>query len=380
MRGGKIISEGAYGCIYNPALQCSKNKETYAYRKRKINKLQLHNEYAENELNIGKIVTSLPDYEARFSPLYHKNKSCTKLKVRQFKNGTLQSCSIMTKQNPDTKVMLLEGNYIKNGESIEDYLESVNNQWDILNALNRIFLYIIQSIQVLGEKQIVHFDLRSPNIIYDTYIKIPIILDFGISFRIKDMFTDYERVFIAYNPKYYIYPPEVLLVTHFIFDKEKDMQYNTSKVYKDCIENKLYTSILPEKYRESYKQELTQFFETLQENKSVDSILKKYSRANYYKTWDVYIFSIFFLKLVQNVYQETTNIYVEEIQYLCYQCLHPNPSKRPSIEDIIIHCEKIQNMFHDENKNIRKLKSRESKSKSFSSAFEDSSLRDSLSM
>lgn len=91
-------------------------------------------------------------------------------------------------------------------------------------------------------------------------------------------------------------------------------------------------------------------------------------------------FQHLFLKLVQNVYQETTNIYVEEIQYLCYQCLHPNPSKRPSIEDIIIHCEKIQNMFHDENKNIRKLKSRESKSKSFSIAFEDSSLRDSLSM
>lgn len=377
MNGGKVINEGAYGCIYNPALQCSENKQKYTNRKRKINKLQIHNEYAENELRIGKIVSELPEYEKRFSPLYSKNEACTKLKIKQFKNGTLTECSIMTKQNPTTKVMLLEGNYMKDGVSIEEYIDSLKSECDILNALNRIFLYIVESIQVLTKNQIVHFDLRNPNIIYDTTVHIPIVLDFGISFHINDMMSDYERVFIAYSPKYYIYPPEVMLVSHFMFNKKDDIDFSVSQVYQDCIKNKLYTDLLPQKYRESYKKELTTLFENLQEHKSVERMLKSYSVEKYYQTWDVYMFSIFFLKLLQ---KESANVYIEELQYLCYRCIHPNPSKRPSIEDVLVHTEKIQNKFREENKKICKLKSK-SKSTTYSDSLflEDYSLRDNLS-
>lgn len=371
MNGGKIINEGAYGCIYNPALKCSANKQTYTYRKTKIHKLQIHNEYAENELKIGKIIHALPDYQKRFSPLYSKNEACTKVTIKQFKNGTLTDCAMMTKQNPTTKVMLLEGNYINDGVSIEEYVDSLTNECDILHTLNRIFLYVVESIQVMVKNQIVHFDLRNPNIVYDKAVNLPIVLDFGISFHVADMLNDYERVFIAYSPKYYIYPPEVLLVSHFIFNKNEDIQYSVSKVYEDCIQNKLYTDLLPEKYRESYKKELTHFFETLQENKSVESMLQTYSTENYYQTWDVYMFCIFFLKLIHN----ESNEYIEELQFLCYQCLHPNPRERPILEDILIHTEKIENMFRD-----KICKRKRKTSNSISLSLEEYSLRDSLSL
>jgi len=381
MNGGKIINEGAYGCIYNPALKCSEDEQKYAYRKNKIHKLQIHNEYSENELSIGKAISKLPDYEKRFSPLYSKNELCTKLKLKQFKNGTLHDCSIMAKHNPTTKVMLLEGNYIENATDIQEFVQSLKNECEVLNKFIHIFSYVTQSIQVLLQQNIIHFDLRNPNIVYDKSIQNPIILDFGISFNVKDMISDYERVFIGYNPKYYIYPPEVLLVSHYIFDNKNDKrntQYSISKVYSDTVKNYLYTDILPENIRESYKIKLTTLFETIQDKKSVEAILKTYLNSKYYQTWDIYIFSVFILRTIQNVYQNTTNTYIEELKYLCYQCLNPIPSERPSIEDVIIHCEKIDNLFNDHNNKLRKLKKQQSNPESLSSSVEEYSLRDSL--
>ena len=54
MQGGGIIAEGGYGCVFHPELNC-KGKETKneAY----VTKLQRNDFSAENEINIGMILT-----------------------------------------------------------------------------------------------------------------------------------------------------------------------------------------------------------------------------------------------------------------------------------------------------------------------------------
>ena len=75
MEGGDIINKGAYGCIYNPSLQCSADMKKHAIRKKKINKIQLYNEYAINEKTIGAIIYSIPHHNKRFVPLITNKKS-----------------------------------------------------------------------------------------------------------------------------------------------------------------------------------------------------------------------------------------------------------------------------------------------------------------
>ena len=57
-----------------------------------------------------------------------------------------------------------------------------------------------------------HFDLESPNIIFDKTKDKPIIIDFGLSININTILEKRREYFYRYLPSVYLWPPE----THYI--------------------------------------------------------------------------------------------------------------------------------------------------------------------
>lgn len=367
MEGGDIINKGAYGCIYNPSLQCSADKKKHAIRKKKINKIQLYNKYAINEKTIGAIIYSIPHHNKRFVPLITNKKSeCSKLKVKQFKNGTLQDCSILKKSKPQTDIMLLEGEYLENSIPLGDYLSSIEKPLELYYRYTHAFFYITESIGILLKHDIIHFDLRNPNILYDSLQNAPIVLDFGISFQTKDLLKDYERILIGYDPTYYIYPPEVLLISHYIFTKPDNIMTSIHSVQNDIQTNKLY-SYFSDEIKQAYIHELEQYFtkigkKTELKNKSredtIQLLLKDVLKQKMYSNWDLYIFSAFMLRIITSISDIKQDKYQEELFMLCCSSLHPNPSKRPDIKEVQIHCNQILMLFEDNHDHMQTLKNR----------------------
>ncbi len=51
MKGGKLLSEGGFGCVFNPSMNCDGNVES----EKNVSKIQRYDNSAKNKIKIGKI-------------------------------------------------------------------------------------------------------------------------------------------------------------------------------------------------------------------------------------------------------------------------------------------------------------------------------------
>ena len=198
-----LLSEGAYGCIFKPGYTCQGKIEKKNY----ITKIQKKGPNSENELEIGKKIRKIKNFELYFSPILKNcNLSMTNL-INNHKET--KECSIIEqekqKQEQNKSEEEEEDNFQANriryilgktmGETIEikiqeyNYYQQTNNQNQNQNQNQNhpfYFLlenhkYLLQSLSKLQKRKIIHYDLKQNNIMFDNQNNIPIIIDFGIS-------------------------------------------------------------------------------------------------------------------------------------------------------------------------------------------------------
>ena len=61
----KLISQGTYGCIFKKGLTC----DGMIDETNTISKIQEKNETSENEVNMGKKIMEIPNYQDHFAPI-----------------------------------------------------------------------------------------------------------------------------------------------------------------------------------------------------------------------------------------------------------------------------------------------------------------------
>ena len=66
MKGGKLVAEGGYGCIFTPGINCD---GSIMKSKKYASKIQRYDSSAKNEIEIGKILQELNGFEDHFSPV-----------------------------------------------------------------------------------------------------------------------------------------------------------------------------------------------------------------------------------------------------------------------------------------------------------------------
>ena len=92
----------------------------------------------------------------------------------------------------------------------DNYILQNSNANLIVLTLIRGFKHILDSLELLINVNICHFDLKGSNIVFDIKKTLPIIIDFGLSLPMDDINTEtMYNYFYIYAPEYYIWPLEV---------------------------------------------------------------------------------------------------------------------------------------------------------------------------
>jgi len=244
----KLIGKGAFGCVYKPQVNCSfKINSTQTFRDtyiKYISKIQVltkdqnYDKSSDHETDFGKIIQTIPNYYMYFSPILE---SCP-ININVLSLEEITKCSIFDKTEENyinSKIQYIEGTsmsvyfnqFIKtNKEGFHSFGDSSKNKISMLTPpllpLNFVkkfiqsYQHLIKAINLLQRgPDIIHYDLKDNNIIFDIKRGIPIIIDFGLSFNKKALF-EFEHpkmlkeIFYVYYDAYSPWCIDIVLLSY----------------------------------------------------------------------------------------------------------------------------------------------------------------------
>ena len=68
-----------------------------------------------------------------------------------------------------------------NSKSVLSFIDTSTNPRKIIFNIIELYTFLLHSIELLANNEIVHFDLKNNNILFGLQANTPLIIDFGIS-------------------------------------------------------------------------------------------------------------------------------------------------------------------------------------------------------
>ena len=177
----KLFDAGAYGCIYYPGIDCKGNR----IEKNMVSKI-VNDSDAQHEIYISKLVRQIKNYQDHFLPV--ENHCNVKQPL------PIVKCNAI-KHHSKFKILYIP------------YKETVSTTYDF----NTLYHTLLTSIQLLVQHKLVHFDIKQGNIILSDKVYL---LDFNLSFSMKNIMNHLENAFYKYQPSYYYWPLEIHLLCY----------------------------------------------------------------------------------------------------------------------------------------------------------------------
>jgi len=198
-----LIGQGSYGCIFYPGIKCGRKQPKDPGQI--VTKIQEESTSTRDEIEIGRLIQTIPKYQQFFAPIIE---NCT-VNLSTVNSKAIEKCKIDLKNK--------KGHFMSNkipyvgkfsiGKYFNKKIETISNQKIILKKgtntvtkqverLKRFLIklisshiYLLESILLLQTKNIIHFDIKENNVMYDLKQDIPIIIDFGLSIQMDKLKT-----------------------------------------------------------------------------------------------------------------------------------------------------------------------------------------------
>ena len=336
--GTKLISQGTFGCIFYPAIECdgsvSKNKK-YASKLIKNNKTDI------NEYLIGKIIKSIKLYEYYYAPVI---KMCS-INLAKIDKRERDMCKIIRDKKhagmemetePSSGYTIMKIPFIENISIIDYFTQPDTDKKELLTYILYSYDYLLQNIKILNEHEIIHFDLKLSNILIEKSKKIPIIIDFGLSIPVRDIRPEtYKKYFYAYSPSYYIWCIDIHIICYLVKVNPvltKDALIGLIDEYvQSNIGLKIFTDTFVRRFRDYAVDYYTKHI--VDSGATRDEIIKKLLK--YINTWDSYSLSLMFLCFIQFIsfHGFIHNKLIIEFSKVLLLNFHPNPEKRLDFDE-----------------------------------------------
>ena len=169
MYGGRLVGQGTYGCVFQPALLCRGKK--HAIDPHKVGKVTSLTD-ASNELVISRYLHTLPD--AHMYTVPPDPESCVPRTRSKQSESDLTKCGF------------LEDVAIKDSIQLVMPWGGIPLSQVNLNPDTFDFCQFVEDILAVGAflvlNDICHFDIWGQNIVFDKYTK-PRLIDYGFTFR-----------------------------------------------------------------------------------------------------------------------------------------------------------------------------------------------------
>tara|TARA_B100000902_G_scaffold383669_1_gene422833 strand:- start:3908 stop:5074 length:1167 start_codon:yes stop_codon:yes gene_type:complete len=343
----KLLNQGGFGCVYYPGINC---KGKIKKNKHFVSKLQKKTFASTNEEKISNIIKKIPKYNNYFIPI---SKSCN-VDVKNISDKLLSKCNMISSEDNDEtdNYVLMKIPFIKNIPFFEIITNVDYKKNEIFLNIIDSFEFLLDAINILIENNIVHFDLKGNNILFNKSTDTPQIIDFGLSIPIKEINSkNIKQYFYIYSPDYYIWPLEVHVICFLLHrDTKNDVKNHTYTLTKNDAYNiaekfvsgnkalQIYSDNFKKLYLDSCKKELNKYIGNSTE-KNINDLQK------FYKSWDNYSISIIYLKMYHYLFPSGfhRNAMIINFSQLLLLNISPNPLKRLNINDTK---KKFYNLFN----------------------------------
>jgi len=347
-RGGALIGQGTFGCVFKPHLLCN-GKQDFKDRKHvsKLIVMRSGDDYRlDNELDIGQLILKSKKYSKYFSPII----STCPIEFKHISDQDKYKCNSANKYM-DNKMILAKLKKV-NGTNVIDTFDNIRGT-EAVYIFFDIYKDALEGIKFLTQKKIIHYDIKWDNILYDTKVKRGILIDFGLSFQIKylkfDSLKKLKKYFYVFAPQMDVWCIEIHYICYLLNKNNNPDLYDITDMVNECISN-----------NSLFKSEITRYFDldknTFYDNsisvlmnyqKDYPDILKriKYIVNKFYKTWDNYSLSIMFLKQYDLILREKPNkfpkFHKKIITDILWKNIQPDPKKRLAVKKTITSFNKL---------------------------------------
>jgi len=334
MEGGKKLAEGGYGCVFHPEINC-KGKQTT--NTKYVSKIQKEDFSSENEINIGKTLLEkykdhpMKPLDNNFAPVVS---SCP-INIRKIAAPDINNCNVINKViGTVDNFILMKIRFI----DMQDLDSFVVNNVDanlILLTLLSTYNHLLKSLELLIQANIIHFDLKGPNIVFDTKDTQPIIIDFGLSIPMYKN-INYPNFFYIYAPEYYVWPPEVHYINLLLHYHDEPSEADIQELAKRYVNNNVALNPFSSHFKKNF---ITLVVKTLNKyNKVPFKERIKTIITHSWKTWDNYALSIIYLKFIYFITHTQNNKFISNgfIKYMVklqLKNIHPDCMKRLSVNE-----------------------------------------------
>tara|TARA_Y100000591_G_scaffold331543_2_gene365793 strand:+ start:2709 stop:3863 length:1155 start_codon:yes stop_codon:yes gene_type:complete len=329
MIGGKMLASGGYGCVFSPAIDCDGSSLTST---KYVSKIQVYNKYAKREIKIGRKIQNIRGFENHFVPIV---KHC-KVNLGDIKDNETSKCDIFKKRE-SKKFTTMKMPFINGTDFIDFMIKNKDNDY-IVNKIIFSYNHLLTSISQLIQNNILHFDLKGTNILFDYDSKLPLLIDFGLSAIINDEISDQQlkEIFYVFGADYYVWPLEVHYMAYLINENMNPSNNDLINIVDEYVDNnkgliKNFSLKFLKQFKEKCLDQL-KFYNSMESFKE-----KKNYIMSYWTTIDNYSLSIMYLKFIYfiNVNGYKKNKFIEHFTELLLENIDPDIEKRNSIVDTI---------------------------------------------
>ena len=328
----KLLTQGGFGCVYYPGILCDGRPNL---SKKIITKLHKRDSSAENEILIGNIIRKINNYKLFFSPVI---KSCG-VNLANIDRNLLTKCDVVNEKKTN-EYILLDILYINSNKFME-LIKKMSRKNLIVNIFET-YIFLLTSINILLENKIVHFDLKSDNILYEKTTNHPILIDFGISLPIGMITSKNIRQYIyLYAPDYYVWPLDVHILGFLLNKTENKLtKLDAIRIGSEYADNNKSLDVYSDEFKNNYKEfciKVSNQFVDMEREEAIEKLISNYD------TWDNYAISAFYLTtfsfLFENgFYRNELFIYFSQILLLN---ISPDANKRMSVDETKIKFSEI---------------------------------------
>tara|TARA_A100001015_G_scaffold55851_2_gene61418 strand:- start:5722 stop:6879 length:1158 start_codon:yes stop_codon:yes gene_type:complete len=326
MKGGKLLAEGGYGCVFSPGIDCDGSSTIKKY----VSKIQRYDSSAMNEIKLGKIIQNINGFQDHFSPIL---KYCN-IDIAKIQDKEIDKCTILKKKSA-SKFILMKLQYI-DGFDFMDYLINQKNSIQLISNIILSYNHLLKSLSMLISKNIIHFDIKGTNILFDSKKEIPLIIDFGLSTHFESLdIVKLKKIFYIYAPEYYIWSLEIHYLSYLLNKNKEPTKNELTIITEEFVKNnkpfqKNFSPTFLKKYQKKCLTQLIKY-NNMEFNKRIQYII------SYWKSFDNYSLSIMYLKFLRyiNFNGFIDNKFIIFFSKLLLKNLDPNIENRLGITETI---------------------------------------------
>lgn len=329
----KLLSQGGFGCVYYPGIRCKNSKDDDDMNEY-VTKLQRDNFNSKNEAAIGLRIKEDVIYKYFFLPVVSE---CP-VKMASFSKDNediVSKCEVIKDTDKDYTLMKIP--YANNKPIMEEIFDELRDKKHIVISILEAYTHLLKGIEYLIDLKIVHFDLKSDNVLYDSDMNHANIIDFGLSIPIDKITPEnIKEYFYLYAPEYYLWPLEIHIINYLLHVVEEgeeatDIAERIAEEYVSSNKGlEMFSKEFAKSFQESCRRQVEQVLGDFEED-SYKKIVK--GLIENYATWDNYAVSIMTLRLIYLLFPDgfpENRFYIVFTQLLLTN-IHPDPAQRTSV-------------------------------------------------